>query len=100
MYGTVATMKVKPGEESKLTASLDRWWNERRPKVKGAISSTVYKSVENPNEYTMAVVFASKEDYIANASDPEQDRWYRELVQSLDGEPRWHDGEIVAHKHV
>ena len=100
LYGTVATMRVKPGKEQSVQEQFDRWWDERRSKVKGAISSTLYKSDGNPNEMTLAVVFDSKESYVANANDPEQDKWYRDMVQMLDGEPRWTDGTIVAHKHV
>src|SRR3990170_7736647 len=100
MYGTVATLRIKPGSAEKLNEMSERWWKERAPKVKGAVSQTVYRTDRNPNEYIMAVVFDSKESYVANANDPEQDKWFRDMVQMLDGEPRWSDGTIVAHKHV
>jgi hypothetical protein len=32
---------------------------------------------------------------VANAESPEQDKRYREMLQWLEGEPEWHDGEIV-----
>lgn len=44
----------------------------------------------------MTVVFASKALYEANAADPEQDRWYRQLTTLLEGEPRWIDGDVLA----
>ena len=97
MYGTVATMRIKQGEEQKLTELLERWWRERAPKVQGAVSTTIYRLEVDPLEYVMAVVFDSKENYRANANNPEQDRWYQELRACLDAEPIWDDGEVVAH---
>ena len=93
MYGTIALMKPKEGQVDALNALFEEWWTERRPKVKGAISSTVYRNVSNPAEIMVAVVFDSKENYVANAEDPEQDEWYQKLVALLEAEPRWIDGE-------
>jgi quinol monooxygenase YgiN len=100
MFGTVALMKPKPGQEQAVVAMLDKWWNERRPSVKGAIASTIHRNITNPQELIMSVVFDSEENYRANASDPEQDKWYREMRELLDADPRWMDGEVLACKHV
>jgi len=100
MYGTIALMKPKEGQIDALNALFEEWWAERRPKVKGAISSTVYRNVSNPAEIMVAVAFDSKENYMANAEDPEQNDWYQKLVALLEAEPRWIDGDILAHKHV
>ena len=43
----------------------------------------------------MAVIFESKEAYVRNADSPDQDVSYRSMLEFLDGEPEWHDGEIV-----
>ena len=100
MYGTVATIRVKPGTEAQLLALQERWWNERGSTIKGAISGTVYRTDNDPNVYVMSVVFESKEDYVANANDPAQDAWFQEMAQCFDGEPVWTDGEIVYYKHT
>jgi quinol monooxygenase YgiN len=100
MYGTIALMRPKPGQEDQLVAIFERWWVERRPNIQGAIASTLYRNKDNPAELMAAVVFDREENYTANADDPEQDKWYREMVQFLEGEPRWIDGEILAHKHI
>ena len=99
MYGTVATLRVKPAQEAKLNEIMTRWWSERAPKAKGAMSSTLYKSDANPSEYMLAVMFDSKANYEANAEDPEQARWYEEFRACLDADPVWNDGEVVAHQH-
>ncbi len=100
MFGTVAIMKPKAGQEQAVVGSLEKWWNERRPQVAGAISSTIHRNQNNPQELIMSVVFDSEENYRANAGDPEQDRWYRELRDLLEDDPRWMDGEVLACKHV
>src|SRR5262245_58796351 len=100
MFGTIALMKPKEGQVDALNALFDQWREERRPQVKGAISSTVYRNVNNPAELMVAVVFDSKENYMANAADPAQNEWYQKLVACLEGEPRWIDGDILARRHV
>lgn len=96
MYGTVAHMRIKPGQEKAAIALLKEWERERKPKVKGAIASYLYKKDTNPNELIMAVVFQDKKTYVANAEDPEQDRWYRRVRELLVADPVWEDGEIIA----
>jgi hypothetical protein len=43
----------------------------------------------------VAVFFDSKENYHANANDPEQDKEYRRMRDLLDADPGWHDGEVI-----
>lgn len=100
MYGTIALMRPKAGQEDAVKDLFEEWWTERRPKVKGAVANTLYRNKSNPAELIAAVVFDSEANYTANADDPEQDRWYRRLADLLEGEPRWIDGEIIDHRHV
>jgi quinol monooxygenase YgiN len=96
MYGTVARMRAKPGVEAQLAEQM-RMFEEAH--VEGSVSSYVYQTDSDPNEYYLAVVFTSKEAYVANANSPEQDARYRKLLEYLDGPPEWHDGEIVYEGH-
>ena len=50
----------------------------------------------DPNELYLVAIFDSREPYRANAASAEQDAEYRQMLEFLDGEPEWHDGEIVA----
>lgn len=93
MYGTVARIRVKPGAESQLREQMEQY---NAVKVPGFVTTYVYRTDANPNEYYMAVIFDSKDAYWANANSPEQDARYREMMTSLDAEPEWHDGEIIA----
>lgn len=97
MYGTVAHVRPKQGQEKAVVAALEEWDATRRPKVKGAIASYLYKLDKSPNELVMAVVFQDKKTYIANAEDPEQDKWFRKLRGLLQADPVWEDGEIIGH---
>jgi quinol monooxygenase YgiN len=100
MYGTVATMRLKPGMESRLNEIMEEWYRDRAPKVKGAVSSTVFKTDRDPNELILVAVFDNKQNYEANAGDPEQDAWYRKMRDCLEADPQWTDGEVVNHKQV
>ena len=61
----------------------------------GYVGLTAYRFDADPNELLMAVVFESKEAYWANAESPEQNARYREMLELLESEPGWQDGEIV-----
>ena len=55
MYGTVARMRVKPGMADKMCELSNTWWSERAPKVKGAVSETVFRTDNDPNEYLLPI---------------------------------------------
>ena len=95
MYGTVARMRPIPGHIDQLIELSEQWKRETAPEVKGFIGEYVYQLDENPDEYLMVVIFSDKETYFANANDPQQDRWYRQIREHLQSDPGWQDGEIV-----
>ena len=92
MYGTVARIRVKPGSDDKLRDLMKAY---ETLSVPGHKSTVLYRMDGNPNEYYLAVVFADKDSYVKNADSPEQDKRYQEMVALLEGEPEWHDGEII-----
>lgn len=100
MFGTVAIMKPRAGQEQAVVQRFDGWWAERGPSVKGAIASTLHRNGQNPSELILSVVFDSRESYEANANSPEQDKWYQETRALLEADPRWMDGDVLACKHV
>jgi nitrite reductase/ring-hydroxylating ferredoxin subunit/quinol monooxygenase YgiN len=71
---------------------LDAWNTERRPHTKGYVRSAIFELDQNPDEFILAAVFDSKENYDANARAPEQDAWYQKLRAVLAEDPTWHDG--------
>jgi antibiotic biosynthesis monooxygenase (ABM) superfamily enzyme len=92
MYGTVARLRVKPGREAELLAVARE---EERLHIPGFMGEFVYHLDQGANEYMLVVLFADKESYFANADTEEQDARYHRMLEILDGEPEWHDGEIV-----
>ena len=93
MYGTVARMRLKPGTESQMQALMEEYETLDIP---GYVRSTVYRMDDDPGEYYLAVAFEDRETYQANAQSPEQDARYQRMVALIDGDPEWHDGEIVS----
>ena len=92
MYGTVARFRIKPGREQELLDDLKSYESLGVP---GYLETVCYRMDGASNEYYMAVVFESKDAYLKNADDPAQDARYRQFLEFLEGEPEWHDGEIV-----
>ena len=92
MYGTIARFRVKTGSEEKL---IEFTKAEDMIGIPGMVSTFVYRMDEDPSEHYLVVVFESKDAYMKNAESPEQDARYRQFIELLEGEPEWHDGEIV-----
>ena len=91
MYGTVARMRVKPGALEKLKAFSEA----ESTAIPAMVAQYVYQMDTDPHEFYLAVVFESKEAYLANAQSPEQNTRYEEMLTLLEGPPEWHDGQIV-----
>lgn len=93
MYGTVARLRIKQGMEAEWLALGNEMEASSPP---GSVTDIVYRSDADPQVYYLAVVFESKEAYLANASSPEQHAQYLRYRALLEEEPEWHDGEVVA----
>ncbi len=94
MYGTVAKMKVQPGKEDQLMDLAREYESLDVPGYRGDL---VYRCDEDPSICYMAVVFDSREDYVANAEDPKQHERYQAMRALLQEDPEWNDGEIIYH---
>ena len=94
MYGTIARMKLKPNSFEKLEQQMTAIQSDLT--AAGWQSTTVYRSDDDPNEVWLAVVFESKDAYHANAQSPEQGNRYEQMRALLEGDPEWHDGEVVS----
>lgn len=92
MYGTISRVRLKEGAEPALMAILDEF--EAR-QVPGFIGAYTYRLDADPHVYMTAVIFASKESYVANAKSPEQHALYVRMAALYEGEPEWFDGEIT-----
>jgi heme-degrading monooxygenase HmoA len=101
MYGTIGHLRIKPGMEGQFGQLLQGQSRAfETGQVAGFVASYAYRMDADPNNYSIAAVFESREAYWANARSPEQDARYRQWLPLLDGEPDWHDGEIdVIYAH-
>ena len=95
MFGTIATMRPKAGQEAAVADAVDSWWRERSGKAEGSVCVHLYRG-PTAGELTLAVVFDTQQHYEATANDPEQDAWYRSFVTLLEDEPSWSDGNVLV----
>ena len=51
------------------------------------MASYVLRPDHRPDELILLAVFRDRESYRANASDPEQDRWCRQMREHLEADP-------------
>ncbi len=91
MYGTVARFRLKPGAEADLMALT----NELVRDIPGLIGTSVFRTDNEPGIYYMATRFTDRDAYWKNAQSPEQHERYLRMAAFFDGEPEWHDGEVV-----
>lgn len=91
MYGTIAKIRIKPGAEEDLM----RMSEQQVPDIAGFVFEHIYRMDSDPQDAFLVVGFTDKAAYTANAESPEQHARYEEYLKLLEGEPEWHDGEIV-----
>jgi quinol monooxygenase YgiN len=92
MYGTVARMRVKTG----MVNQLRDWMRQEDTRgIPGYKTSYTYQMDADPTTVYVAIVFESREAYVANAQSPQMDAHYQELVALLEEPPEWHDGQII-----
>jgi hypothetical protein len=89
-------MKPKAGQEQAVADHLRRWERERRPNVKGAVAGYLFRSKDRPDTLIGVAVFDCEASYKANADDPLQGGWFRQLRDLLEADPEWNDGDILV----
>ena len=90
MYGTIFNLNVKPGHEQVLLEVL----NGNTPK--GGVAWFLMKPDDDNADLIGVAVFENKEAHIANKNSPEQNESFKKLMEHLDSEPSWTDGEYIA----
>ena len=89
MYGTIFNLNVKPGHEQDLLELMDG------VTPKGGVAWFLMKPDDDSADLIGVAVFESKEAHIANANSPEQNESFAKLMEHLDSEPTWTDGEYI-----
>ena len=91
MYGTVFNLNVKEGHKDKLIEVMGA--NDRTP------DGMVAWFLMNPDDDTDLIgvaIFENKNAHLANANNPDQHEYFVAMMEHLNSEPTWTDGEYVA----
>ena len=103
MFGTVARLRVKAGAEPLLMAQAAALHPDNAPgstRMRGWVSTTVYRASRDPRELLLAVVFTDEASYRANAALESQHQWYIRLRGCLEADPEWIDGDVVLDRRA
>jgi heme-degrading monooxygenase HmoA len=93
VYGTVGHLRLVEGQSAQFwDLVLERTRAETF--MSGYIASLGFILDRDPHEVIFAVIFISREAYVANAESPEQDARYRQMRELLCAEPLWLDGDV------
>jgi quinol monooxygenase YgiN len=91
---TLFHFKALPGRRQAVLDHFERWEREQKSKATGFQRSMLVSSNSDPDEFMGGVRWDSTENYMMNASRPEQDAWFRELRSNLAEDPMWFDGTL------
>ncbi len=89
MYGTIFNLKLKKGHEKSMLEEMSSQ-NDPPP---GMVAWFLMTPDDKSKDWIGVAVFNSKEDHINNANRPEQNEYFQRMMQHLDEEPKWIDGE-------
>ena len=67
----------------------------REEKMPGCVAEFMFRMDAEPFVCFEAVIFESKEAHFPVADSPRQQTLYQKFVELLEGEPEWHDGEVI-----
>jgi heme-degrading monooxygenase HmoA len=90
MYGTLGRMQPKAGKRDELIAMMSA--PPAGAAANGYRGSYLLKADEG-DEVVVAVMYEDKDAYVAMVHDPATDENFGRIMELLDGEPSWTDGE-------
>ena len=95
MYGSIFNLKPKKGKREELINHLKI--NEGKPD--GGLAWYVLDP-DNNGDLVAIAIFKDKESYLANAERPEQHENFMKMMEFLDEEPSWNDGNFVIGENL
>tara|TARA_Y100001935_G_scaffold2668_1_gene2200 strand:- start:3620 stop:3907 length:288 start_codon:yes stop_codon:yes gene_type:complete len=95
LYGSIFNLKPKKGKKEELINHLKN--NEEKPD--GGVAWYVLDP-DNNGDLVAIAIFKDKESYIANAGRPEQHENFMKMMEFLDKEPTWNDGNFVIGENL
>jgi heme-degrading monooxygenase HmoA len=94
MFVTVYSYRAKAGQEQAIIALYDEWERDRLPRTKGFVAAELLRDLRDSRSFISIARFESAEAANAVAGAPEQDAWYRRLVDLTEQEPIFTDCDI------
>ena len=90
MFGTIFNLKIKSGHEDALL----RYFRENE--TPDGMVAWFVMDPDDKDEWIAVAVFESKDKYVANASSAAQHVSFLKMMEHLESEPEWIDGEYVV----
>lgn len=94
MFGTIGHARPKAGHEDQFAALMDEWKRTVRPTIPGGFLELSGRPVDRAGEVVFIALAQDEATYRALAASPEQDAFYRQMLEHLEGEPTWEDVEM------
>ena len=90
MYGTIFNLNVKAGYKEELIKHMKS--NSDTPD--GMVAWFLMSPDDLSKDLIGVAVFESKEHHVKNAESPEQNKSFEKMMEFLESEPTWTDGEF------
>lgn len=97
MFGTVTKLRLRDDVSEDQLKELTRQIESDRPS--SGVSVTLLRERDNPRTLWVMGAFESEDAYRRNAESPEQTARFERIRALIDGQPEWHDGDVLAAVH-
>jgi hypothetical protein len=94
MFGTIGHVRIKSGVDDQFQALSDEWRRTIRPKIPGTFLELIGRPKDRPGEMVFLALAQDEATYRQLAELPEQDAWFRRMLELAEGEPTWEDVEM------
>ena len=91
MFGTIGHVRLKAGKDQALVSLMDEWKRTIRPQVPGSMLELAGTSVSRPGETVFIALMQDEATYRTLANNPDQDAWFRRMLELADGDVQWED---------
>ena len=95
MYGSIFNLKPKDGKKDELINHL----KNGQDIPNGGVGWYVLNP-DNDGDLVGIAIFKDKEAYVKNAERPEQHENFMKMMDLLDEEPSWNDGNFVIGENL
>ena len=93
MYGTIGRMRPKPGKREELIALLS---SPPSGAAAAGFQSAYLMRADEGDEVVIAVMYEDQDAYVAMVHDPATDENFGKIMELLEDEPSWTDGEWLV----